>query len=109
MKMNDFIEESSGNVFVDLDMQDAKELLVKAELVSRINKIINQRKLKQVAAAEVLGVDQAKISLLARGRLTAFSIERLVKYLNLLDQDIDIVIKNARHREGHGRIRVRYA
>src|SRR5687767_10549672 len=86
-------EKGSTNVFADLGMPDAAEKLVKAELVFKINQIIKQKKLKQVEAAKILQSDQSKISLLNRGRLSSFSIERLVKYLNLLDQDVNLVIK----------------
>ena len=73
--------------------------LAKAELVLKINQIIKHKKLKQVDAAKLLGVDQSKISLLSCGRLSDFSIERLVKYLNLLDQDVEIVIKKTKKKK----------
>lgn len=102
-------EIGSTNVFADLDMPDAKEKLVKAELAFKINQILKKKKLKQAKAAEILNTDQSKISLLNRGRLSSFSIERLVRYLNLLDQDVDIVIKKAKSRKHHGNFRVVYA
>lgn len=95
-------EEGSTNVFADLDMVDASQKLAKAELALKINQIIKKRKLKQIDAAKLLGVNQSKISLLKRGRLSVFSIERLIKFLNLLDQDVEIVIKRARRRITHG-------
>ncbi|EKD74625.1 MAG: hypothetical protein ACD_44C00381G0002, partial [uncultured bacterium] len=49
----------------------------------KINQLIKRRKLKQKEAAQLLDVDQGKISLLNRGRLSVFSIERLIKFLNL--------------------------
>ena len=63
------IHASSGNVFADLGLEDADELLVKAELVRRIGSIIRHRHLTQVEAAKLLGIDQPKISALLRGRL----------------------------------------
>jgi predicted XRE-type DNA-binding protein len=108
-KTNETWEIGSTNVFADLDMLDAEEKLVKAELAFKINQIIKKKKLKQKKAAEILEADQSKISLLNRGRLSSFSIERLVKYLNLLNQDVDIVIKRSKGREHHGKLRVIYA
>jgi predicted XRE-type DNA-binding protein len=109
-KVKDNWEIGSTNVFADLDMPDADEKLAKAELTLKINKILKQRKLKQTQAAKLLGIDQSKISLLNRGRLSDFSIERLVKYLTLLDQDIEIVIKKSRRKHAqHGRLSVVYA
>jgi predicted XRE-type DNA-binding protein len=84
---------SSGNVFADLGVADPSEALTKAELARRISTIIARRRLTQAAAAELLGIDQPKVSALIRGKLTGFSIERLLKFLNALDRDVEIVIK----------------
>jgi predicted XRE-type DNA-binding protein len=105
------IEESSGNVFADLGLPNPEECIVKADLALQINKLIKERKLNQTEAADLLGLDQPKISALNRGRLTGFSVERLFKLLSMLDQDIEIVIKPHRGREEHPvpHIHVRYA
>lgn len=87
------IQVSSGNIFADLGMPNADEMLMKAELVRQINQIITQRKLNQVQAAEVLGIDQPKVSALMRGKLTGFSTERLFRFLNALGCDVQIVVK----------------
>lgn len=87
------IEESSGNVFADLGLPCPEENLVKAELAIQINKLIKNRMLDQKAAAKLLGIDQPKISALSRGRLAGFSVERLFKFLSVLDQDIEIIIR----------------
>jgi predicted XRE-type DNA-binding protein len=84
---------SSGNVFADLGLPNSEERLVKAELARKISEAITFRKLTQVQAAELLGIDQPKISALVRGRLSGFSIERLFHFLNDLDNDVEIVIK----------------
>ncbi len=109
--IDDQWEKGSTNVFTDLEMPDAEEKLVKAELAFKINQIIKRKKLKQTEAAEILGADQAKISLLNRGRLSSFSIERLVRYLNLLNQDVELVIKKSKKRghSSHGKFCVIYA
>ncbi len=102
-------ETGSINVFADLGMPDAEEKLAKAELAFKINQILSEKKLKQKEAAELLEADQSKISLLSCGRLSSFSIERLVRYLNLLNQDVEIVIKKSKKRANHGVLRVVYA
>ena len=84
--------KSNGNVYADMGFKDAKECLVKADLAIKINKIIKQRKLKQKDAANLLGINQPKISAITNGRLKGFSIERLIEFLNKLDQDVKIVI-----------------
>ena len=109
VSINEQYEEGSTNVFADLDMPDASEKLAKVELALKINQIIKRRKLKQTDAATLLGLDQSKISLLNRGRLSAFSIERLIRILNLLDQDVDIVIRRRKRSSNHGKLCVVYA
>lgn len=87
------VQASSGNVFADLDLPNPEEMLIKAELVRRISEIINQRNLTQVEAAELLGIDQPKVSALMRGKLNGFSTTRLFRFLNALGNDVEIVVK----------------
>ena len=87
------IEKSSGNVFADLGLPDAENRLAKAELARKIGEAIGERNLSQVQAAELLGIDQPKISALVRGQLSGFSFERLVRFLNILGRDVQIVVK----------------
>ena len=84
--------KSSGNVFADMGFKNAKERLVKAELALKINQLIEGRKLKQIEAAKILCINQPKISAISNGRLNDFSIERLIEFLNKLDQDVEIVV-----------------
>lgn len=100
------IRRSSGNVFADLQLPDAPELLAKAELVGRICDIIERRGLTQVQAAEILEVDQPKVSALMRGDLRGFSSDRLFRFLTALGRDIDIVIKPKPRARAEARIRV---
>lgn len=81
----------SGNVYEDLELDGADELFAKAELAHRINTIIKERGWTQAEAAAMLGVSQPNISLLARGRLSNFSFDRLFTFLNKLGQEIDII------------------
>jgi predicted XRE-type DNA-binding protein len=99
---------STGNVFEDLGLPDAEELLVKSNLAIRINKIIKNRHLTQVKAAEILGIPQPKVSMIQHGKLRGFSLEKLCHFLTLLGSDVDIVIK-ARKNDGVGHLRVTYA
>jgi predicted XRE-type DNA-binding protein len=92
MAKRDYIE-SSGNVFADLGFPDAHDMLAKADLAIRIAGILRKRRLTQVQAAALLGVDQPKVSALIRGRLAGFSIERLLRFLLLLGADVSITIK----------------
>lgn len=96
---------SSGNVFADLGVRAPEEALARAQLAARINAIIEARGLTQSIAAEVLGVDQPKVSALRRGKLEAFSTERLIRFLNALGRDVEIVVKE-RARRGRGHLQV---
>ena len=83
----------SGNVFADLGYPRPAEALAKAELARKIAALITRRGLTQTAAAELLEVDQPKVSALTRGRLAGFSLDRLVRFLVLLGSDVQIVVK----------------
>ena len=90
------VEASSGNVFADLGLSRPEEALAKAVLVARICDIIAHRKLTQAKAADILGIDQPKVSALLRGKLDGFSTDRLFLFLNRLGQNVEIVIKPLR-------------
>ena len=86
---------SSGNVFADLGVPNPEEALAKAELAHKIAELIRAEGLTQKRAAELLEVDQPKISALIRGQLTGFSLERLMRFLLLLGQDIRITVQKS--------------
>lgn len=88
----DYIE-SSGNVFADLGIPDAEDALAKAQLAQAIGTLIAARRLTQGQAANLLGIDQPKVSALLRGRLAGFSIDRLLRFLLALEQDVEIAIR----------------
>ena len=98
------VVESCGNVFADLGLPNPEELLVKATLALKISDIIKGRHLSQAEAAKVLGTTQPKVSNLLNGRLQGFSMERLLRFLNALDRDVQIVVK----RRGRSRKRARF-
>ena len=95
------IERGSGNVFADLGLPDADTDLYKAELVTRIHKIIRERGLKQVDAAKLLGLSQPDVSRLLRGSFREYSMERLLRLLMALGRDVNIVIRES-HRDRPG-------
>lgn len=81
-----------GNIFEALELENAQELLAKAQMLSAIIEYIRKAKLTQVQVAEMTGLDQPKVSQLTRGKLSGFSTERLIRILNSLGQDVQIVI-----------------
>jgi predicted XRE-type DNA-binding protein len=96
----------SGNVFADLGHPRPAEALAKAGLARKIAALIEKRGLTQSAAAEVLHVDQPKVSALVRGRLAGFSLDRLVRFLVLLGSDVEIVVKPRTRAAGRARLMV---
>jgi predicted XRE-type DNA-binding protein len=80
-------------VFADLGFSNPDLALAKAELVQRIRELIEKRKLTQVRAAKLLGLDQPKVSTLVRGRVEGYSIDRLFRFLNALGQRVEISVR----------------
>jgi predicted XRE-type DNA-binding protein len=97
---------SSGNVFADLALPNAEDKHTKVRLAAAINQIIESQHLTQVAAAQLLDINQPKVSALLNYQLQGFSVERLLRFLTALARDVEIVI-HAKPRAGkRGRILV---
>jgi predicted XRE-type DNA-binding protein len=71
----------------------ASEHIIKAGLVVRIERTIRQRHLTQAAAAQLLGIDQPKVSAMLGGQFRGYSVERLMRFLVALGHDVEIVVK----------------
>jgi predicted XRE-type DNA-binding protein len=97
---------SGGKVFAGLGLPKPDDLLAKAELTAKIIEEIDRRRLTQSQAATILGIDQPKISALKQGRLSAFSIERLMRFMLLLGHDIEITVKGKAKSRSGARLRV---
>lgn len=93
---------SSGNIYADLGIQhDVKDEL-KIAIAREICALIEEKGLTQKEVAAILGTDQAKVSNITRGRLSVFSVDRLVNYLTALGQNIDI--RFSKSQQEHGRV-----
>ena len=90
-------EVGSGNVFADIGRPDPETHLLKAQLVSRLQDVLAERKLSQVKAASILGIAQPDLSNILRGRFRGYSVERIMRFLTALGCDIQIVV----HSPGH--------
>jgi predicted XRE-type DNA-binding protein len=84
------VESSSGNVFADLGLPQPTERLAKAELARVIRKVVRDRGWTQSRAAKAVGIAPPDMSDLMRGKLARFSQERLARFLNALDMDVQI-------------------
>jgi predicted XRE-type DNA-binding protein len=86
-------ERGGRNVFQDLGVRNAGEHFVKAQLVFKIDTLMKKRGLKQVEAAGLFGIRQPDVSKMLRGEFRQFSVERLLRFLVALDQDVEIRVK----------------
>jgi predicted XRE-type DNA-binding protein len=91
-------ETGSRNVFKDIGVPNAEEHLIKAQLVFKIDTIMKGRRLKQIDAADLLGIRQPDISKMLRGEFRQFSVERLLRFLVALNQDVEIIVKPHRNK-----------
>jgi predicted XRE-type DNA-binding protein len=86
--------EGSGNVFADLGLQDAAELYTRAKIGYQVLTLLQDRKLQHAEVAALLGIEPPDVSLLMRGRVHHFSVERLLSFLKKLDQEVTLLICN---------------
>jgi predicted XRE-type DNA-binding protein len=92
------ITPSSGNVFADLGFgaEEAEHLRVRSTLMAEVRKLIEERKLTQGEAAQLMGVTQPRISDLVRGKIDLFSIDALVGMLARAGVHVEVVLSPAR-------------
>jgi predicted XRE-type DNA-binding protein len=106
MKKKAGYEVGSDNIFADIGLPNADEHLVKAQLVYKIDGLLKSRGLKQVEAAKLFGVKQPDVSNMLRGDFRQFSVERLMRFLVALGQDVEIVVKPHRGTRKAAQLRV---
>ncbi len=89
------MKKSSGNVFRDIGFprQEAGHLLVRTDLMIQVQKLLTARRLKQKAAAKILGVTQPRVSDLLRGRIDLFSTDALIDLLARLGAEVRLKVR----------------
>lgn len=103
------VTASSGNVFADLGLDDADELLAKAKLALIIKKVIRERGLTQLQAGRLLSLPQADVSRLMNGELDRFSTDKLLHLTMKCERDVEIVVKRRPPSRRQSRLSVRAA
>lgn len=103
------IEQGSTNVYADPGLENAEEMLVKAQLATKIGEIIKRRKLTQVQAAELLGMTQPKLSNLLRGQFRGISEAKMLECLTRLGRNVEIVVKPTGRSQSTGHVPVVFA
>jgi predicted XRE-type DNA-binding protein len=103
------IERGSTNVYSDLGLENADEMLVKAQLATKIGEIIKRRKLTQVEAGQLLGIPQPKLSNMLRGQFRGISETKMIECLTRLGRNVEIVVKAAPRSKSTGQVSVVFA
>ena len=106
MERDEEITLSSGNVFADLDLPNPEERLLKAQLAILIKRFIKNKGWTQAQAAEVIGIEQPKVSQIFRGQLGGISVERLMNIVNRLGHDIEVRVSVEEREEAQLMVRV---
>ena len=105
-KNSEMVEIGTGNVFEDLGFADAGERKLRVQLAMRLNDLILDRKLTQASVAEIFGIPQPHVSELRNFKLRRFSSERLLHFITLLDQDVEIIIRPKAENHATGLVSV---
>jgi predicted XRE-type DNA-binding protein len=90
-------EESSGNVFADLDLENADELFLRGKIGIQVIRLLKQRNLQPLEISEVLGISPPEVSYLMKGEFQRFSEGKLLNFLKRLDLEVTL---HLRYRHG---------
>lgn len=93
MTQETVFEESSGNVFADLGLEDADELFVRGKIGIQVIRLLKQRNLKQREISKLLGIPQLEVSHLMNGEFQRFSEGKLLTFLKRLDTEITLHLR----------------
>jgi predicted XRE-type DNA-binding protein len=105
--MSKMIEEGSGNVFADIGLPDSEQELLKAKLTIQVHRLLKKRQMAQTDAAKLLGTTQPQISALLNLKPVSVSVGRLMEFLTILGQDVEVTVKPApKRRVGHVVVKV---
>jgi len=100
-------EEGSGNVFADLGLKDADQLLVRSQIGFHVFKILEGKNLKQREIADILSIAQPDVSHLMNGHFSRFTTDKLLDFLKRLDRKVTIEV--SRHHKGEPYQQVTFA
>lgn len=100
------VRRGTKNVFADLGFPDAETHLLKAELMSRVQDIVEENGLTQTEAAKITGVSQPDLSRMLKGRFRDVSVERIMRMLTKLGCEVDIVVRPHGRKRAYAAIHV---
>lgn len=93
MTQEQIFEESSGNVFADLGLDDADELLTRGKIGIQVVRLLQRRNLKQQEITKILGITQREVSDLMKGEFQQFSEGKLLNFLKRLDIEVTLYLR----------------
>lgn len=93
----------SSNVFADLGVENPEDELAKAQLAHHVRLLIREQGLTDARAAQMLGVEAAEVAGLMGGKVSGFSYDHLLKFLNALECNVKIIIEPRNSDHAHGR------
>jgi predicted XRE-type DNA-binding protein len=91
-------EQGSGNVFADLELENADQMLARAKLGFHVYQLLEGKKLKQREIASLLGIKQPEVSHLMNGHFNRFTTDKLLDFLKRLDRKVTVQI--SAHKPG---------
>lgn len=103
------VEQGSANVYADMGYEDAAEMQRKSTLAAEISRCIKARRLSQTQAAELLGVDQSKVSRITRGMFRGVSEQKMLEMVARLGHDVRIVVGPVKRNRSPGTIQIEFA
>ena len=106
--MKNQITHSCGNIFEDIGLANSQDMLIKAQIVTKIEEEIKKRNLTQVEAAKIIGIPQSRLSKILRGQFLNIFESKLLHCLNNLGFDVQIKVAKKRH-DGVGCISINFA
>ena len=85
--------DGSGNVFADLELDDADELFTRGKIGIQVIRLLNRRNLKQREIGGLLGISQPEVSHLMNGEFQRFSDGTLINFLKRLNVKVILHIQ----------------
>lgn len=91
------IAKGSGNVFFDIGFppDEAQSLLLRADLMSEVERYVRKSRLTQKEAAKRLGVTQPRLNLLLKRKIELFSLDALVNMVTRAGMRVKLTVKKA--------------
>lgn len=91
------MEKGSGNVFLDVGFppEEAHNLLMRSELMMKIEDYVKKSGATQKQAAKQLGITQPRLNQLLKHKIDLFSLDALVNIATRAGLQVKLTVKKA--------------